>query len=193
LPGERQVIAVTPPDANNPLGRPHALFARPLADDPTRNELVYATRDAGTWSLSPVVAEAPPGPGCPMPSGPGETCAFQYEILYPLAIWTSRGGDVRFLYAKHTIDTTVTSFCDPNLPPPDQCMWNVSGDASTGKLFVGWPGSTPGSTPVLDGVMAVGGTASLDAVGNVHVAIYDQAPYDAGTNLPSVRYVVLGR
>ena len=190
--GARHAVAVTPADADNPQGRPHVLFARPLAGDPSRVDLVYATRDAGTWSLSTVDAETPFGPGCPMPSGAGESCSFQYDVIYPVAIWASRGGDVRFLYTKHSINTTMTSFCDPSLPPPDACMWTVSGDTSSGKLFIGWPGSPPGSAPLLDHVMAEGGTATLDAAGNVHVALYDLAPYDVGTSLRKVRYLAFG-
>jgi hypothetical protein len=189
---QRHAIAVTAADGQNPAGRPHLLFDRPVPNASPRQELAYATRQgAGAWNVFPLDQDKAQASYCNnSPGGPGEACDFDFEETWPIAVVASRSGDVRFLYVKHQRQGTYVSTCLP--PPQDICYWTPQTDNSTGQLLVGWldGGQQPGSAPVADGILAVAGTAALDALGRMHIAVYDTyPPSQDGT---TVRYLQIG-
>lgn len=188
LAHQRQSIVVTPADGQNPEGRPHLFFARPLSGG-QRQEVVYATRQgAGAWNVLPVDAESAQATYCTGEPMDGDTCDFDYEQISPIGIVASQGGDVRFVYAKvHRLGTMV-AVCDQGLP---FCYWGPMTDNSDGQIFVAWMegNQQAGRAPLGSGILGTNGTLVLDALGRIHVALYDMP---LGASGSTVRYLQIG-
>lgn len=185
---QRQAIAVPPSDSQNPEGRPHLFFARP-ATGGQRQELVYATRQgAGAWNVLPVDEESAQATHCTGEPMEGDTCDYDYEQISPIGVVASQGGDVRLVYAKLHRQGTMVGVCDQGLP---FCFWQTMMDNSDGQIFVAWmEGSQQaGKAPVGSGILSTNGTVALDALGRIHVALYDVPPGAGGS---MVRYLQIG-
>lgn len=190
MEAQQQAIAVTPPDGQNPTGRPHLLFVRPQAGNPSRQELVYATRQgAGAWNVFVVDQESSQGSFChAQPQVAGETCDFDFDGIAPLGLVASRGGDVRLLFERfHYMGTYVSECFEPQF-----CFWQTQTDLSTGQIVVGWMGGNQQAekVPVVNDIMARSATVRLDALGRMHIAAYDTYPPTQGGT--TVRYVQIG-
>jgi hypothetical protein len=185
-------IAVTPPDAGNPDGRPHILFSRLVAGSTQLAEIAYATRNGpGTWTTISIEQPPPNSTMCSgQPPGPGATCTYDYYQLQPLAAVASRGGDVRLFYEKVHHQGTMVAQC--MMFPFMMCTWVPQSDTSTGQIIVAWvdAGATVGKAVAIDKTMAVGATAVVDTIGHIHLAEYDAYPPSPGGT--SVRVVELG-
>jgi hypothetical protein len=187
-----------PPDGANPDGRPHVLFSRPSSDTAIRKEIIYATRDgASGWRVSsPIDQEIHTSCSSDPPPLPGAICDHPYAEVSPIAVIVSRGGDVRLLYVKRIRNDVLIASC-PN-PPPATCQWVEQPESSvnSGDLYMAWVDDMGkvASTRLTQSLDVGGATATLDASGKIHVAVYD-ARMDGNTkpqNLDMVRYIQLG-
>jgi hypothetical protein len=185
-------ITVTPPDGANPDGVPHLLFARAVAGSTTgAQEVVYATRTtAGEWTATSLDQESATNVQCGAP-GLGKMCTYSYDQIQPLAAVSSRSGDVRFVYEKYRYQGTKMSICEI-FGGTVTCHWVDTSNTSTGQLFVASVAAATGVTTaaVVSDIMAKSGTAIVDPLGRIHLAVYDSyPPSQAGT---TVRYLQLG-
>lgn len=186
-------LAVTSPDAGNPDGVPYIFFARPQPGSLQATELAYATRKGpNLWSVASVDQESATNTYCNglPPTSPGAVCNYDYDKLVPLAAVGSRGGDVRFLYAKNHSKGSVVAVCPGN--PPVMCQWQPQSDLSSGQVFVASldANNKVGTAPVTDKIMAASANAIVDTIGHIHLAVYDSfPPSQSGT---TVRYLEIG-
>ncbi len=98
-----------------------------------------------------------------------------------------------------TSRTLVAVCADPS--DPSTCQWDTSADQSESQLLVAWvdDGGAVRRAPLLSsGILAQGGTAVVDAAGDVHLVLYDAHvpegdPTDeAESDGTVVRYLRLG-
>lgn len=192
LDAQAHRLAVTPPDAANPKGRPHVLAARRTANGAP--EIVHVTRDGSSWiATSLETLTGPTQNQCytMKPSMNGQVCDFDYEELWPVAAVAGRGGDVRLFYAKHhRTGSMFANGCD-NLKI---CSWYPAQDTSSGELIVAWANEKQVVTraTVLSPTLAINGTGVVDTAGIIHLAFYDTFSAKEGSSGKSVRYVQVG-
>lgn len=180
-------IAVTP-DPMEPSGAPHILVLRNTAVSEAQ-ELVHATRYAGQWSYMAIDQEKIVGAShCNLgPKQAGETCDYDYEEIIPIGIVASQGGDSIAVYNKvHRMGTLVSDCMDPNF-----CFWQPLADNSTGQIVTA---TFNGEALVAQGSVGANaiiqsGTAAIDTIGRVHIALYDRPP---GQNGSTARYLLVG-
>jgi hypothetical protein len=186
-------ITVTPPTSGNPDGVPYILFARPVAGGATAQELAYATRTgANAWTTVTVDSQSANNVMCTAAPVLGASCAYSYDQLQPIAAVASRGGDVRFIYEKYRRQGTYRAIC-AIFGGMVNCHWVPDTDTSTGQIFVASVGAaapTVTTAPVVSAIMADSGTAIVDSLGHIHLAVYDSYPPSQGG--ATVRYVELG-
>jgi hypothetical protein len=74
----------------------------------------------------------------------------------------------------------------------NSCDWVPQSHTGTGEILVAWldANQQPGKAAVAGPIMAQGGTAVLDAKGNIHVAVYDDYPLAQFGS--TVRYLQIG-
>ncbi len=194
LGGESQmhVIAVSQPTAINPTGVPHIAAVRSIAGNPEKLELVYTRREsANNWPVvvidSPQVLPTDTCSNAPQPTSPGMTCTFDFEEIRPLGIVVEQPENVRIVYSKFHRLGTRKSTCFA----PGNCFWDNDTDSSTATLVVAAVNlnQAPEFTMLGADMFLWNGTISLDRIGRIHIAGYNQP---ATSDAPKVRYLVIG-
>ncbi|MCY1060883.1 hypothetical protein [Nannocystis sp. SCPEA4] len=200
-PAAAEVIT---PLGSNLLDRPHTGLALVGAEatpwvllarrqgNPNFYDIVLAHRTGpAAWAFETLAAENQPGESqCNgAPGGPGESCDYDYRVLYPLALLSS-ASEVRAIYLAIRRQGTMVSECEFN--PFQVCWWETSVDTSSSEVRVAWPGSQPDEHQVAAvDVFTDRATARLDTAGNMHLTFYDLPP---GTGPdPLVRYLMIGK
>lgn len=182
---QKQAVAVSAPDAGNPHGQPRVLMG--YKNNGTTQLHYYWRVGKDNWSNTLVAAEEPNNyEYCNFePSGPNDTCDYDYHDFTPIAVVTTPGAEVRFLWVdSHKKGTYETiDFGGGN-------YYFVGGtDNSSGALMVSWVDEfgEVGSQPLDDvDTQATSGGVALDRTGRIHVALFE--PGDGGTAL---RYVAM--
>lgn len=155
-----------------------------------RVQVIYARRDGiDTWVTYVVASEDPTGETtCDVPPlAPGEVCTLDRTTYRPLAIASSQGGDVRWLYTEVHELVDYASECLPD------CNWAVVTDMSTYDVQLGWlEGGVPMAVVLLADVRLVRASAEIDGEGNMHVVAYAQEVPDAGGSGTTVEYFRVG-
>jgi len=173
-----------------PDDTPWVLVARKQQDQQHHDLVLLHRAGPAKWAEELVAAEDPVADKtCEgEPGGPGQTCDYDYVVLFPLALVATASGEVRAIYDAINFKGTMISQCMP-MPFPI-CVWVPQSDTSTAELRVAWPGSKPQEHQVVaTDVFTDRATARLDPGGNIHLAFYDRAP---GTEDPIVRYLAFG-
>ncbi|MCX4240785.1 hypothetical protein [Paraliomyxa miuraensis] len=154
-----------------------------------RVQVIHARRDgAALWTTSVVASEDPTGETtCDVPPlGPGELCTLDRTTYRPLAIASSLGGDVRWLYTEVHELVDYASDCMPG------CEWVPLVDMSTYDVLLGWlEGGAPQSTVILPDVRAIRANMEVDGQGVMHVVAYAEEVPDAAATGLTVEYFQL--
>lgn len=189
---QQHKLVVTAPDVGNPSGRPHVLFVRALGGSSLYHELVTVERvKQSSWITTQLDQENPSGKLCSGAAAAGQMCNFDYEQIGTLGAVVSKGGDLRFVYAKiHHVGVSVGT-CTPN--PPILCFWSTQTDNKTGQIRAAWldQNGMPVTAAMADGVFPSGGRVVLDTIGHLHLAVLDSGP-PAKSGNTSVRYLEIG-
>jgi hypothetical protein len=185
-PALAQEIAITD-DGGGAV--PHVIAGRETGVG-TRVEVIYARRDApDTWTTYVVAAEDPTGETtCDVPpTMPGELCTLDRVSYRPLAIASSLGGDVRWLYGQTHELVDYASECAPG------CLWVPTADMTTYDVRLGWlEAGVPTSALLLADVRLARANAEIDGMGTMHVVAYaEEVPDGAGTGM-TVEYFRVG-
>lgn len=155
-----------------------------------RVQIIHARRDGvATWTTYVVASEDPTGETtCDvLPLGPGELCTLDRTTYRPLAIASSLGGDVRWLYTEVHELVDYASDCMPG------CEWVPLADMSTYDVLLGWlEGGVPQSTVILPDVRAVRANVEVDGQGLMHMVAYAAEIPDTLASGMSVEYFRLG-
>jgi hypothetical protein len=186
-PALAQEIAITDDGAGGAV--PHVIAGRETGVG-TRVEVVYARRDGvAAWTTYVVAAEDPTGETtCDVaPTMPGEVCTLDRTTYRPLAIVSSLGGDVRWLYTDAHELVDYASECAP------ECVWVPTADVSTYDVRLGWlEGGVPTSVPLFLDTRLGRANAEIDGAGTMHVVAYaEEVPDGPGTGL-TVEYFRVG-
>jgi len=180
-------IAVTP-DAADPIGAAHILVLRNSAITEAQ-ELIHAARYGGKWSYMVIDQEKTVGVSyCDTPpKSAGEICDYDYEEIAPIGIVASQGGDSIAAYNKvHREGTRIANCMDPMF-----CYWDSVVDTSAGQIVLAtFAGTTLIAQSILEtDVIVQSGTAVLDTIGRIHIAVYERP---SGQSDTSVRYIQVG-
>lgn len=180
-------LAVAPSQDDAVPDVPHVLLAQ--LREGGGHQIVLAYRDEpGPWDVELVAEETPElDTLCDQdPQDDGETCDYSYSEVRPLAAVASRGGDVRFVWARLTFAGTLVSECvvKPNL----LCAWKPQIEEVGGELFVAWrTPDGPQSALVDKNIVPRSATAAIDSTGDLHLAVYHQDGQGS-----TVRYLRVG-
>jgi hypothetical protein len=185
--GLAQEITLTD-DGGGPV--PHVLAGTQTGPG-GRVEVIYARRDGvATWVPYVVASEDPTGETtCDVaPTMPGEVCTLDRMTYRPLAITSSLGGDVRWLYTEVHELVDYASECAP------ECIWTPTADLSTYDVRLGWlEGGVPQSVVLLTDRRLARANVEVDGEGTMHVVAYaEEVPDDAGTGLTVEYFRVAG-
>lgn len=155
-----------------------------------RVQVIYARRDGvDTWVTYVVASEDPTGETtCDQPPVmPGEVCTLDRTRYRPLAIASSQGGDVRWLYTEVHELVDYASECLP------ECAWAPIADMSTYDVLLGWlEGGVPQSVVLLADMRLVRANMEVDGEGNMHVVAYAEEVPEGPASGTTVEYFRVG-
>jgi hypothetical protein len=187
---ERLALATSAPDAGNPAGKPHLVYARSL--DGSSTELVYATRvHPGEWALVSFVQAPSPASQNPCsgtsPTAPGQTCSYDLTVQQPVAIAASQDGEARMFYDAARFTGAMTAQCSSST----SCVWANGASTRTDTLEMAWSagGSVQTATLVQTGQPSVA-TVAIDTAGAMHLALFEAK--GTSPTLFSTRYLRIG-
>ena len=155
-----------------------------------RVQVQVARRDGvGVWTPTVVASEDPTGETtCDVPpTMPGELCTLDRTTYRPIAITSSLGGDVRWLYTEVHELVDYASDCTPG------CEWVPLSDMSTYDVLLGWlDAGVPQQAVILPDVRMIRGNVEVDGQGAMHVVAYVAEVPDGPGSGTSVEYFRLG-
>ncbi|RKY20557.1 MAG: hypothetical protein DRQ55_07380 [Planctomycetota bacterium] len=181
-------IAISGGSPDVPDGTPHLLFEH--SGDSAFEELStikYATRTAAdTWSLIDIAQDAAqdcPGP----PTFNGQVCNYEFVRHHAIAIVSTHAGEVRHFYTRAHHDGVKTAMGSGW--GADPFYWEVTSEHISSDLYIGWIDAegTPQSEVAVPGSLGIAGSAAVDFLGRIHLALYETVV----GHQPEVRYLRL--
>lgn len=184
-------IAVSDGTPDDPDGTPHVVFGHGADSEMDGLPAVaYATRVAGAWQITPL-AEDVTAASCDArsPSGPEDTCAYDYVRYRPLGVVATPAGDVRLLYTRAHFVGTRPAVCEEGAG----CHWGWPEAPYEGQLMIAWPEGEGFESQVLaEDFHAAAGRAAMDAIGRIHLIAHRWwEPTEDGAEGMKVEYFLI--